>query len=342
MTFMASRRGMTRFHNPRKMNENDQIFNASLAIFLLMISGCVLRRFRWLPQEADATLLNLSVNFLYPCLILSKTFTSDLSAHLRTLWIYPLSGFLVVILGILVAWLFARLPMLITGLHDKRQQRTFIACIAVFNYGFLPIPLVMDVYKDSPELLTLLMIFNLGVEFALWTCVVPQLVGGLEKDWWKHLLRIPLLAVIVALIGNVLGAGAYIPVPVMKAMTYLGNAQIPVSLIMIGAIIYDELMQRAHITRKRDATKIVFGTLLLRAAVLPASMITIACCLPQYPWLQKILVIQAGMPCAMMSIMFSRIYNGAPSVAVRSVLSSSVTSLATVVFWISFGMWAIG
>lgn len=326
---------------------NQHIFQASLAVFLIMVAGGVLRRFRWMNPEADATLLNLSVNFLYPCLIISKTFKTDLSAYFHTLWMFPTSGFFIVVASIFIAMAFVRLPAILTGLHDKRQQRTFVASVALFNYGFLPIPLVALIFPGNNELLTLLMVFNLGVEFALWTCIVPLLAGGLEPGWWKKMLRIPLVAVLFALFGNLLGLPAYMPPFVMHAMNMLGESQIPLSLLMVGAIIYDELMQKARVMRKRDITKIITGTLLLRAVILPAIMVAIAYFLHHHAgmqdsWLPTIIVIQAGMPSAVMTIMFSRMYNGSPSVAVRSVLSSSIVSLVTVVFWISLGLRLIG
>ena len=321
---------------------DNPVFQASLAIFMMMILGCVLRHFRWLAPEADRTLMCLSVNLLYPCLIFSKILKTDLSGHFATLWIFPACGFFIVLASIFVCWIFTSLPVGVTGLHDSRQRRTFIACVSVFNYGFLPIPLITQLYPNNYELLTLLFVFNLGVEFALWTCVVPQIAGGLEPGWWKKLFRIPLCAILLAVLANYLGAANHLPAAAAHSLDLLGTAQIPLSLIMIGAIIYDELAENLRSMRKRDTTKIILGTLLLRAAILPAMMIWLATCFPAYPLLQKIIVIQAGMPCATMTIVFSRMYAGAPNVAVRCSLSSNLLSLATVVFWFSLGMKIIG
>ncbi|MDO4550854.1 MAG: AEC family transporter [Planctomycetia bacterium] len=321
---------------------DNPVFQASLAVFLIMLVGCVLRHFRWLAPEADRTLLNLSVNFLYPCLIFSKIFRTDLSAHFSSLWLFPVCGFTVIIIGIFFSWIFTIFPAVVTGLHNKAQRRTFIACVSMINYGFLPIPLIMQLYPENDELLTLLFVFNLGLEFALWTCVVPLMAGGLERGWWKKLFRIPLLAILFAVTANFLGFSHYISGGMMTALDMLGMSQIPLALIMIGAIIYDELAGNFRSVRRRDTVKIIIGTLLVRAAILPLCMILLACCLPDYPWLQKIIVIQAAMPCATTPIMFARMYEGASDVAVRTVLVSSVASLVTVVFWVSWGMWMIG
>ena len=321
---------------------DNPVFHASLAIFMMMILGCVLRHFRWLAPEADRTLMCLSVNLLYPCLIFSKILKTDLSGYFATLWIFPACGFGIVAVSLFFCWLFTRLPVGVTGLHDAKQRRTFIGCVSVFNYGFLPIPLVMQLYPGNNELLTLLFVFNLGVEFALWTLAVPQIAGGLERGWWKKLFRVPLCAILLAVLANYLGAVKYLPAAAAHSLDLLGMAQIPISLMMIGAIIYDELMQNIRAMRKRDTTKIILGTFLLRAMILPAMMIWLATFFPQYPWLQTIIVIQAGMPCATMPIVFARMYGGEPSVAVISSLSSNFLALGTVVFWFSFGMWVIG
>lgn len=321
----------------------EPIFHATLAVFLMMMLGSVLRFFRWLPHEADPALEKLSVNLLYPCLIFSKIFDSNLRDDFATMWLLPTCGFVLTIAGLICGWLFARLPAALTGLHDARQRRTFAASVSMFNYAFLPIPLIMQIYPQQMQgqFLTMLFVFNLGVELALWLCVVPQMAGGLEPGWWKKLFRIPLLAILAAITMNLSGIHYFVPAGVKQALHLLGMAQIPISLLMIGAIIFDELTQKIHVTRKRDTTKIIVGTFLIRSVLLPAAMIYVAWRLPAYPVLQQIIVIQAAMPCAMMTIMFSRMYHGAPSVATRSVLSSSITSLATVVFWITLGMWVI-
>ena len=321
--------------------DHTTVFHASLAIFSLMILGCGLRHFRWLAPEADRTIMHLSVNLLYPCLIFSNILKTDLSGHFATLWIFPACGFLIVLASLIFCWVFTRLPVAVTGLYDSRQRRTFIACVSVFNYGFLPIPLVKQLYPET-EALTLLFIFILGVEFALWTLAVPQIAGGLERGWWKKMFRAPLCAILLAVSANFLGVGSHMPQAVSHSLELLGNAQIPLSLIMIGAIIYDELIQNVRTMRKRDTTKIILGTFLLRAVFLPAMMIWLATFFPNYRWLQTIIVIQAGMPCATMPIVFSRLYGGAPNVAVWCSLSSNFLSLATVVFWISLGMRVIG
>src|SRR5678815_535275 len=39
-------------------------------VFLIIVAGYVVRRAEWLTAEADASLLRLGVNLLFPCLIL--------------------------------------------------------------------------------------------------------------------------------------------------------------------------------------------------------------------------------------------------------------------------------
>ena len=48
------------------------ILNAILPVYLTMLVGAMARRLRLLPPEADAGLMRLSVNLLFPCLIIER------------------------------------------------------------------------------------------------------------------------------------------------------------------------------------------------------------------------------------------------------------------------------
>ncbi len=52
------------------MTSYGQILLLVIPVFALMGLGVLARRINWLTEEADASLLKLVVNILYPCLIL--------------------------------------------------------------------------------------------------------------------------------------------------------------------------------------------------------------------------------------------------------------------------------
>jgi malate permease and related proteins len=54
--------------------------------------------------------------------------------------------------------------------------------------------------------------------------------------------------------------------------------------------------------------------------------------------LKQVLVVEAGMPSAVLPIVLARHYGGAPGTALRIALSTSLLALVTLPLWISFGL----
>ena len=50
------------------------------------------------------------------------------------------------------------------------------------------------------------------------------------------------------------------------------------------------------------------------------------------------LVVQAAMPAAVVSVIIARVYGGQPLIAVQIVLGTTVLALFTIPFWLRFGL----
>src|SRR5271154_6520014 len=58
--------------NPLPMKEFLTLAGAVTPVFLIVAAGLLLRRFNWLTEEADHSLLRICINLLIPALILSS------------------------------------------------------------------------------------------------------------------------------------------------------------------------------------------------------------------------------------------------------------------------------
>lgn len=316
----------------------EHVFSATISVFTVMMAGGFIRWLGWIKPEADRSITTLMVNVLYPCLVFEKMSSARLIDMLDTMWLVPIIGFFLIILGILLTRLVCLLPRNITGLSDSSQKKTFTACVSMFNYGFLPIPLVLLFYKENAAImLSVLFIFNIGVEMAMWSLVIPNLAAGEKVRWWQNIITVPFMALIIAIIGNLIGLPAIIPAPIIHAFSWLGAANIPISLVMIGAVAWDELSRHDSILGIPDSVRIIFWSCFLRLGLIPACIIYLATFLHAYPLLQQIMIIQAAMPCATFFIIYSRMYGGTPSVALRAVISTSLVALGTLCIWIPLG-----
>jgi predicted permease len=97
-------------------------------VFLIVVAGYVVRRAEWLSAEADASLLRLGVNLLFPCLILDTILGNPALANAGNLLLAPVVGFATVVLGFAVAWIAA--PAF--GVREAEARRTF-----AFSTGFI-------------------------------------------------------------------------------------------------------------------------------------------------------------------------------------------------------------
>ena len=104
--------------------------------------GAMVRRRRVLNEQADRTLLDLSVHLLLPCLILDHLMSSEaLRIPGNLLW-SPCLGFVCTAGSIGVAALAARW----WGFERTAQARTFAFVAGIYNYGYIPVPLIAALY----------------------------------------------------------------------------------------------------------------------------------------------------------------------------------------------------
>ena len=84
-------------------------------------------------------------------------------------------------MGFVLAWLVSKVMI------EQGASRTFRFCSGIFNYGFIAIPVALA-FLDS-EIVVHIIIFNLGVEVAIWT--VGILVLTADKLCLKGLINPP-------------------------------------------------------------------------------------------------------------------------------------------------------
>ena len=322
------------------MNSWWTIFSASMAVYVNIGVGAVTRRIGWLTEEADHSLLRLTVRVLYPCLIFSSVSNNAALRGTANIALPPLLGFGTMALGFALSAVVASLGRPVTGLLDRPQRGTFAACVGIFNYGFIPVPLVQLLF-DRPTL-GVLFVHNVGADLAVWTLGMMLFGGDPGRRWWQHMINAPSITIVLALATNLLGLAGYLPAFICQALEWLGHAGIPMSMILVGAIVADELQSDEQSQNTADSAKSIVWALVLRLGILPLTFLAIAAVLPASIELKRVLVIQAAMPCGTFPIVMARMYRGDPGVALRVVIGTSVVSLATIPLWIRAGLSLLG
>lgn len=315
---------------------NEGLLVAIVSVMSVVAVGYLARRFSIITAEAEPAILSLLVNVLVPCFVFSKIVGNDKVKIPSNVIYAPLAGFLGVAVPMLICFLVARYIIKIKPFEDKPTRRTFAVATALQNYGFVAIPVIIEVFGDG--LLGIMLLHNMGVELALWSVGLMLLNGSVDKSSWKKIINGPTISVIGCLSINALGLDAHLGEVVRTPIDTIAGAFIPVGLILIGATVYGCLQSPdAGIEQWKKGMSVMIVGNIFRSGVIPLCVILLASVMPYTPELLKVVVIEAAMPAAFFPIVMARHYNGRPSVALQISLSSLVIGFAILPFWVAFG-----
>lgn len=306
---------------------------AVLPIFLIIGCGGLARSLKLLDTSADLSLMKLVVNLLYPALIFNFILGNDILRKPENLILPPLLGLGTVVIGFAVSMIVAQ----IFALGSQQDRRTFSFITGIHNSTYFTLPIVALLFDH--ETVGLLLVYNLGVELAVWVIGIGLILP--QKDsvsFFRRILNAPVVAIIFATLINYFRFDRELPEFVFKAIKLIGQCAIPLGLILIGATFADFKPRLKFFTQ----LKIPFLASTVRLVCLPLILLSIAYFLPLSTKLEQVIVVQVAMPCAVFPIVLSQHYGGSADVAFKIVFSTTLLSFLTIPFWIKTGMQLFG
>ncbi|HXG47638.1 MAG TPA: AEC family transporter [Methylomirabilota bacterium] len=310
------------------MSEFLTVIQAVLPVFSIVAVGFTLRRLNWLTEEADASLLRVTINLLIPCLAFDAVLGSHSVQRAGTVALAPLVGYGTVALGFGVSYLTRRWA----GLAGVAEGRTFALATGIYNYGYVPLPLATLMFDR--ETVAVLFVHNVGVELALWSLGLWLLRGGGWREGWRRLLNPPLVMIVLTLVLNGVGGAATTPAFVRQTAQLLGQCAIPLGLVLIGATLSDEI----HEFHPARGTRTMLMACVVRLGVLPSLMLLVGCLVPGPSELKRVIALQAAMGSAVFPVVMAKHYGGDTAVALRVVVATTVGAFVTMPFWLRFGL----
>ncbi len=213
--------------------------------------------------------------------------------------------------------------------------RTFAFTVGIYNYGFIPIPLMESLYGREP--LGVLLVQNMGCELAIWSVGLLVLSGLSPREGWRQVLNPPICTLVVALGVNL--SGFALPAVLMRVVDLLGGCAIPFGLLLCGVTLATYFEKPGQLYHGRTTPV----ACLLRLAALPVAFLLLAKFAPVSLELKRVLVVQAAMPSGMMPLVLARHYGGQPLIAAQIIVGTTLLGLLVIPLWLSFGLaWAGG
>jgi predicted permease len=314
------------------MSSYFDLLGAVAPVFLMLVTGWALRRGGILRPEADATLLQLGVNVLYPCLITDIILGNEALQKLNNILLPTGIGAGTVLAGFAAAsagaWLL--------GLKWPQPARTFAFAVGLHNYGFIAIPLVQMLFDRAT--MGVLFTYTLGVELALWSVGIGLLSGARGTQAWRASLTPPVLAIIGSVTVNLTIGSEWLPGFGRTAIHWLGVCAFPVQLLITGAALSDMVRRAARGFRWPP----VIAANVMRLGLLPILLLAFSLLLGGHPELQRVVIVQASMPSAMIPVILARHYGGDTDLAGWIVASTTALGLFVIPLWLKFGLWWAG
>lgn len=303
-----------------------------LAIFLMILAGVFARRKGLLDGSTTLMLGRLVTNILYPALIFSSLTTAFTFRELLANWLLPAGSLIIMSVGFLVG----ALALLCVPRENRAERRAFHFQCTINNYIFLPLPLVLIYWGNNG--VAQLVFSTVGSEIAVWTLGIAALTGArLKIDTLRHLLNVPMLAVIAALAALLLAdrlpeAVHASPVlretvtAVLEAVGLFGKGTVPLAMMVAGSRMTE--LRGEHLLRLR-----LFVLAGCRLIIIPFCALCLLHFLPLPDMAKQVLMVVAIMPSSIASVMLSDLYAADTEFAASSVLLTHVCALVSIPAW---------
>lgn len=297
-----------------------------LVLFAMMLAGYTVSRLGWISETSYRAISRIVVNVLNPALILLSVMdkSGDSSSDLfwQNLFLAALFYLFLFCVSYPITW----------GIRPEKKERPIYRMMTIFpNVGFMGIPLVSALlgseyvlYVAVYMLFFNILVYSFGISLARSSRVQQAAVSPQPS----LLVRLrPLLCNPGILSCCLAILFFFLPIPTIQPLyhfcNYMGNAAVPLSMMLIGSSIASSDLK----SMLQDKKMYLF--LLLRVLVLPILTTYWIHLLPVASTLQTLFVILLSMPVGSFVVLILEEYGDDADCAARGVVLSTLFSLLT-------------
>lgn len=292
------------------------LLGVMLELSALILLGLVLTKLHLLDEKGSAVLSTLVVHVFNPALIISSVCEGGLQTQGDTVIEAIICGVFLYALLILIA--------IVVYMRSKALKEEVSICkmIVIFsNTAFVGYPILRALYGDFAVFVFSLMHLPFNILIFTYGRSLLQ-KGNHQKMTVKDIFSIGTVSSIVALIlyfGNI-----SVPVRVADFFGILGDACVPLSMIVIGVSLAHASWK--NVLKSKNINMVVF----LRLIVLPILIAWITLLLPISTFNRELLVISGALPAGSMIVVLAKEYKANDGLASAGVFLTTLLSVVTI------------
>ena len=303
-----------------------------LVIFLYIAVGFVANKLRVLGTEAVDHLISLVLNITTPCLLIYSICGQRISANTFS------NTVIIIYLSLAMFALFGAISVKISRLFTKKsveQQNVLSVAMVTSNSGFMGFPIARSVFGHV--VLYYSVIQNIACNLYIFTgCMIQLSLGGKKESGARKTINketiIKPFKNVVTIVSIcsvlVLFAGIRIPNPVMDFLATIGDATVPISMIIIGIQLGD-CKFRELITDK----ELIISSLVC-LILEPALSILIVYFMPLSKIIKLTIALSFTYPSAVLSVALAAGEHKDTKLMSEAVAMSTMLSMLTLPVWI--------
>lgn len=295
-----------------------------LPLLIMLGLGWLIRRIGWLTAETTSAVNKLIFKLFLPVLLFNNIRNLDVSNA-------PGLGFAAFIFfSVLAIFLLAHL-LVPRFVKDPRKQGVMVQGIFRTNFAILGIPLIQAMFGDAGVVavtLALPIVTIMNNVLAVIALASPSGKKADPRELLKDIVTNPLIIACV-LGGVLLLSGWKLPAALGKVCSDVGSITSPLSLLVLGASLRWQGV--------KDNRRLLTFTVLLKQAVIPVVMLSLAVLLGFRHEELGVLMILFGAPCAVSSYAMAEAMGGDGPLAASQVVLTTVFSMGTLFVLIYVG-----
>lgn len=275
------------------------VIQQMLVLLVMMLIGYIVFRIKWLDANACGKMSKIVVNVLNPCLMINGVLGK--AVNLKGDMLFQTLVLVVVYYGALIL---LSIPVASILRVKKKHYNLYRLMLIFSNVGFMGIPVVTSIY--GKEAMLLIAFYNLGYNLLLYTYGIYLASTGGEpgekaetaKDaGWKKLLNLGVASCLISII--IFLSGVTMPDSVCTFFDYVGNAAVPLSMILIGASVAQGGKMEFFLDRK------MYVFMAVKMLAIPVAAALLMRLLPWPAMVEGVFILMLAMPVGSIVVMLA-------------------------------------